>query len=79
MSGKLLQSEQRVVSERAYLDALRRWQDLTDKVFELLADGDVRGLIVYAADVAGGCDYWDDDLDALYLNALERWPTDAPD
>lgn len=66
---------------RMYLDAQKRYQELTGHVFRYLVNGDVHGLIDYTLHTAEGCDYVDDDLIELARKALDRWPIldDIPD
>ena len=64
---------ERTVPQGMYLRATRRYQDVTDAVFERLAAGDVLGLLEFVADVANGCDYVDDELIAVHGKAVERW------
>ena len=58
---------------QAIFTAGDRYRALTDEVFERLADGDVLGLLEFAADMANGCDYVDDESIDTYDRAVERW------
>ena len=58
--------------------ARQRYWDVTDAVFEHLAEGDVLGLLEVVADIANGCDYVDDDSIALFNRAKQRWAEFAP-
>lgn len=56
-----------------YERANTRYQEVTDAVFQHLADGDVLGLLEFVGNVANGCDYVDDGMVELFDRAKERW------
>lgn len=63
---------------RLYLMASDRFHFIVDETLKLAAAGtDVRALVDLVTEVATNCDYWDDDMDALYRAACERYPRAA--
>ena len=57
-----------------YLEAKRRYQALTDAVFEKLSHGDVHGVIQFAMEMADGCDYVDEEMAEVATRAAQRFP-----
>jgi hypothetical protein len=66
---------------RLYLMASDRFHYVVDETLKLASSGtDVRTLVDLICEVAMNCDYWDDDMEALYQAADKHHPrgdTDA--